>query len=415
MSFGIAIGDFIAIIDHANKLRKVFVGAPSQFKELSDEYVFLPSYLVYFTNSAKIRYSSLRNLHILVQDIDVDLSTSDLSSQQANDLQTIKKRCSDTLSDIEKMVNRYSAKETHRIGRIWRRVTWDPDEVRQLRERICVNISNLNAFNGRLVRLQVSDVLMNMSNEQDQLCLDWLSSTNYAAQQYEHSGLRQPKAGKWFMESQMFQEWVKTPQQTLFCPGIPGAGKTIIVSAVIDELEAVYGDSPEVGIAYIYFDFQYLHDQRQKVNTLLACLTRQLLQRMPKVPPEVVRLFNNHRSRGTRPSIKEISGVLWSTIKHFQRVFIIADALDELNNPDQFLDEIFSLQAKEEISFLATARFMPEIMARFQQMRVQEIQASREDVRDYLSASLKNMRSLSRMPELHPEIIEGISDAVDGM
>lgn len=38
MSFGFSIGDFISVIDHANKLRKDFAGAPSQFRELIDEY-----------------------------------------------------------------------------------------------------------------------------------------------------------------------------------------------------------------------------------------------------------------------------------------------------------------------------------------------------------------------------------------
>lgn len=38
MSFGFSIGDFINVVDHANKLRKDFVGAPAQFKALSDEY-----------------------------------------------------------------------------------------------------------------------------------------------------------------------------------------------------------------------------------------------------------------------------------------------------------------------------------------------------------------------------------------
>jgi hypothetical protein len=39
MSFGFSVGDFIAAIELANKIRKDFVGAPKQFKEISDEYV----------------------------------------------------------------------------------------------------------------------------------------------------------------------------------------------------------------------------------------------------------------------------------------------------------------------------------------------------------------------------------------
>jgi hypothetical protein len=39
MSFGFSIGDFITAIELANKIRKKFVGAPSQFENISDEYV----------------------------------------------------------------------------------------------------------------------------------------------------------------------------------------------------------------------------------------------------------------------------------------------------------------------------------------------------------------------------------------
>ena len=39
MSFGFSIGDFLAAIDLANKIRREFVGAPTQFKDISNEFV----------------------------------------------------------------------------------------------------------------------------------------------------------------------------------------------------------------------------------------------------------------------------------------------------------------------------------------------------------------------------------------
>jgi hypothetical protein len=39
MSFGFSIGDFITVLSLANQIRREFVGAPSQFKDISDEYV----------------------------------------------------------------------------------------------------------------------------------------------------------------------------------------------------------------------------------------------------------------------------------------------------------------------------------------------------------------------------------------
>lgn len=37
MSFGFSAGDFLAVYQIANKVRKEFIGAPGQFKHISDE------------------------------------------------------------------------------------------------------------------------------------------------------------------------------------------------------------------------------------------------------------------------------------------------------------------------------------------------------------------------------------------
>lgn len=41
MSFGFSVGDFVAVFELANKIRKEFADAPNQFKAISDEYVTL--------------------------------------------------------------------------------------------------------------------------------------------------------------------------------------------------------------------------------------------------------------------------------------------------------------------------------------------------------------------------------------
>lgn len=51
MSFGFSAGDFLAVISLANKIRKEFVDAPSQFKAISDECVTLTSFIAMLTIS----------------------------------------------------------------------------------------------------------------------------------------------------------------------------------------------------------------------------------------------------------------------------------------------------------------------------------------------------------------------------
>jgi hypothetical protein len=54
MSFGFGVGDIVALLELANRVRKDFVGAPEQFRSISVEYVQLASYqlarLVVVTN-----------------------------------------------------------------------------------------------------------------------------------------------------------------------------------------------------------------------------------------------------------------------------------------------------------------------------------------------------------------------------
>jgi hypothetical protein len=44
MSFGFSVSGFIRVIELADKIRKDFVGPPSQFKAISDEYASLTTF-----------------------------------------------------------------------------------------------------------------------------------------------------------------------------------------------------------------------------------------------------------------------------------------------------------------------------------------------------------------------------------
>ncbi|KAK7996637.1 putative RPE1-D-ribulose-5-phosphate 3-epimerase [Apiospora arundinis] len=73
------------------------------------------------------------------------------------------------------------------------------------------------------------------SNE-DLKILDWLTQTEYGPQHSDYRQKRVPGTGQWLLDSEKYQSWRSTPSQTLFCPGIPGAGKTILTSVVIEDL-----------------------------------------------------------------------------------------------------------------------------------------------------------------------------------
>jgi hypothetical protein len=79
------------------------------------------------------------------------------------------------------------------------------------------------------------DRLNRRQDDQDhRVIVDWLTPVDYAPQQSDFISRRQEGTGKWLLNSNKFQEWLNQSKQTLFCQGIPGSGKTIITSIVIE-------------------------------------------------------------------------------------------------------------------------------------------------------------------------------------
>jgi hypothetical protein len=257
-----------------------------------------------------------------------------------------------------------------------------------------------------------------MDKNEDIEILNWLTPVDYDPQQSDYIKRRQAGTGQWLLSSTEYQAWLKTSKQTLFCPGIPGAGKTILTSIVIDNLIAMFGNDENVGIAYIYCNFR----QRdvQTAEDLLRSLLKQLAQGLSSLVDCVRHLYNRRGAKQTSPSLNDFSRALQSVASMYSRVFIVVDALDECQTSNScrstFLSEIFSLQDRTGASFFATSRLIPDIEAEFKGCLTREILASDEDVYRYLDGHMSQLpKFILSLPELQKEIRTEITSAVEGM
>lgn len=248
--------------------------------------------------------------------------------------------------------------------------------------------------------------------------LDWLTPIDYASQQSDYLKRRQPGTGQWLLDLAEYQAWLNTDKQTLFCPGIPGAGKTILASIVGSSLYNRFSHDKTIGIAYIYCSFKRKHEQT--LEDLLLNLLKQLVRSQFPLPNNIKILYEHHQQNQTRPLFDELSRALQLVAAMYSRVFIIVDALDECQASDgcraRFLSEIFALQAKTGANLFATSRHISNIEKEFEGSTLLEIRASEEDVRRYLDGQVLQLPGfVSRSPELQEEIKAAIVKAVDGM
>ncbi|KAF5637154.1 ankyrin repeat [Fusarium sp. NRRL 52700] len=234
--------------------------------------------------------------------------------------------------------------------------------------------------------------------------LNWLTKTDYASEQSKFKNQRQSGTANWFFEAEEFRTWIATCGQTLFCPGIPGAGKTILASVVIDHIESTSKDDLSIGLAYIYCNFQRY--DLQNPDELLSILLKQLVAKLPSLPVDINSLYASHKKKEKRPERQDIFNALQNVVAQHSKVYLIVDALDEYGPSGSSRESFFSLlrelQRRHKINVLMTSRFDMRIIAEidkiFGNVIKLEILGSTEDI-----ARLKD------------DIIKKISESAKGM
>jgi Cdc6-like AAA superfamily ATPase len=248
--------------------------------------------------------------------------------------------------------------------------------------------------------------------------LDSLSKIDYANQQSDYLSAHEPGTGESLLRSPEFITWMTSTDQTLYCPGAPGAGKTIQASIVVKRLCDQYVDAVNVGVAYQYYNFQ--RDQDQKPELLVANLIKQLSQCRHPLHSSVRLLYEQTQKKGYRPSLQELLETFQLVTSSYSRVFIVLDALDEFSDLDRsrtkFLDGLFSVQKNHGFNIFATSRSIPEIEKRFANHPSIPIHPSKDDIFTYLENFMYQLPDFVQTDEeLKEEVKAQIESASDGM
>ncbi|KAK6356002.1 hypothetical protein TWF718_000375 [Orbilia javanica] len=252
-----------------------------------------------------------------------------------------------------------------------------------------------------------------LTEDHDRKVLNWITPIDDSPQHNDILNIRQPGTGEWLLNSPEYLTWLNTNKQILFCPGIPGAGKTILASVIIDDLLDRYCYNQTVGIAYIYLN--YKNNANLRIDDLLLNILKQLARTRISLPKCIEELYTRYNS--SRPSRTEIIKALHKILAEYSRAFLVVDAIDEYGEHPEFLEKIFGLHDRQNLNILATSRPIINIRRRFEEKetyRELQIKASDDDVKAYLEGQIlrwgTNAVKLNRQ-----EIKDQITERVQGM
>ncbi|MBK5652918.1 MAG: NACHT domain-containing protein, partial [Rhizobium sp.] len=155
----------------------------------------------------------------------------------------------------------------------------------------------------------------------------WLSAPDPSTNYQDALKLRQADTGLWFLESDAYTRWKTSATSPLWLYGIPGCGKTILSSTVLQNILQHCQDDPGKMTAYFFFDFNDV--QKQDPEMMVRSLLCQLSQQSIKIPASLDALFSLSENGQRQPSMLSLLEALRSIIKELPQVYIVLDALDE--------------------------------------------------------------------------------------
>ena len=114
---------------------------------------------------------------------------------------------------------------------------------------------------------------------------------------------------------------------------------TSIRSEIIDHLIRKFQDDQDVVVIYYYFD--YKDHEGQTMTKIITGMMEQLLvsKKHPESWTKVYELYNESCRDNRDPIYEEYKEVFESQLRHFKRVFIITNAMDEADEENGTLQD----------------------------------------------------------------------------
>ncbi|KAH6889067.1 ankyrin repeat-containing domain protein [Coprinopsis sp. MPI-PUGE-AT-0042] len=216
--------------------------------------------------------------------------------------------------------------------------------------------------------------------------------------------------GMWLVKGDRFRVWLEPNDIKIFWgSGIPGAGKTLLASIVIEHLETLCNDTDaRICVCYVYF--RYSDRSGMTVRNILEILVMQTLERQPDCQPLVEQTYARHLSERTKPTEAQLLGLLRRLTKDMAITFYILDALDEA--PTKIQLAVVETLASLNVKLFITSRPLKTVEANFPEAHTFAILAQDADIDLHIATRINKNVELRRVLQADPSLTDELVSAI---
>ncbi|KAJ4200223.1 hypothetical protein NW767_007744 [Fusarium falciforme] len=288
-------------------------------------------------------------------------------------------------------------------------------------------LSRQSATNTRINKVQ--DVVRKILDIETKIVLDkerkdvleFFTKTNPYSEFDTNRRLRQGLTGLWLTQGPEFEKWYTTRGSKIWCSGIPGAGKSVLAAAIIDD--CLQRNATNQGTALAYFFCTYRDEKSQAPTSILSSLCSQLA-RQGENAFEILKEYHDEltceRQLQAEPSTNKLIKILRRMCSSFDRVYLIVDGLDEcVTHVEECVESLAALlpsPCDETLNLAVLSR--DEVPIRDilgDQFQNVEIEAHTEDIDRYVTQELDRriasrklrLRSLALKDKIKARLVDG--------
>ncbi|KAI0264856.1 hypothetical protein BC834DRAFT_970425 [Gloeopeniophorella convolvens] len=256
----------------------------------------------------------------------------------------------------------------------------------------------------------------------------WLSVPNSSTNQVTASETRYSDTSMWLVHGDVYGEW-KSSGALLWVTGKPGAGKTVICSTVIKDLQDLLHSSTSSGaLAYFYCDFR--DTDKQSYRGLLSSLLVDLSTQLNESDNLLRNLYSKCKNGSRKPDADDLIRCLEEMLVRSDGIkYIVVDALDEMPNYGVSSSRAKTLElvsklvglGRSDLRICITSRPEGDIGQVLRPLTCRQVvtdqeKGHRDDIARLIRSVVESNRKMQVWGEaIKEEVIQVLSEKADGM